>query len=201
MKGVVFGHSIVTSLRDHLNNAKPSHGHLSPVQIAHSLRTDKVVESLDLIGIRGLKVMIQNFAIPFHRINVTLPDFVILKVGSNYLGHTDPSPLARKLIQTAEELLEIENIKMVTICSLLRRDDRNIGQDKSFHKTYVFNNILKEFCDKSKIIKFHRHEGFGTPITKWTKDGIHPNSPLGRKNYKRSIRSAAFRTVTAISKL
>ena len=49
MKGVLFGHSFVSSLKDHMNLGASRQ--LTPVQIANTLRINDVVESLDLDNI------------------------------------------------------------------------------------------------------------------------------------------------------
>lgn len=196
MKGVLFGHSFVVSLRDHLHHM--TRCQLSPVQITNTLRMNDIVDSLHLTGIRGMKIMDPHFILPLSEINSTEPNFIILEAGTNDLDDHEPEEIAKRLIQLAKELLNAGKIKIVTICSLLRREST---MSKDPQKTYKVNKLLKEACAKYVLIRYHHHEGFGTPITKWTKDGIHPNTYSGRKNYKRSIRTAVFRTVNSINKL
>ena len=50
------------------------------------------------------------------------------------------------------------------------------------------NEMLFNRC-KSPEIMYKSHDGFWTtPIHEWNRDGIHPNTNLGRALYKKSIR-------------
>jgi hypothetical protein len=64
---------------------------------------------------------------------------------------------------------------------------------------------LKKMIGAEEYIFFHKHKGFfesenngiksELEISSWSKDGIHPNLPEGRRKYKKSLRNAIFRAL------
>ena len=53
----------------------------------------------------------------------------------------------------------------------------------------IYNNILKHFCDTETNISYHTHRSFwNVAIDSWSRDGLHPNTKVGRQKYKRSLR-------------
>ena len=65
---------------------------------------------------------------------------------------------------------------------------------------FQFKIFLKHLCDVEVNIPYHVHRGFWLdPVDVWSRNGIHPNTSLGRKKYKASLRSAVFKSVEQIN--
>ena len=64
-----------------------------------------------------------------------------------------------------------------------------------------FNGLLQSWCDSEEFFHYWVHAGFkagpimGPPFIAWSKDGIHPNSPKGRRLYKASVKYACFKAI------
>jgi len=199
MKGVLYGHSFVFGFAEHLKRLAKSQYRLSPSQNAAQLKINDVVQSLDLIGEKGLSVLQPGYEVPLLRICATSPDFVILDIGTNDISNRKlPREVCEKLLDVAKTILLQPTVKRIVICSILKRKSTSRANCSLERKTRELNSLLKTKCKNEPHIKFHIHTGFTRPIETWSFDGTHPNRPLGRKLYKRSIRFAAFKTVTTI---
>ena len=88
MKEIVYGHSFVSVLRDHLRHSNVSSHPLLPSKIAKFLQIDSVIQSLDLIEHRGLKVM--HLSLPLQDIRASNLDFIIIDAGSDDLLYHEP---------------------------------------------------------------------------------------------------------------
>ena len=54
-------------------------------------------------------------------------------------------------------------------------------------------------CEGEKTISYHNHKGFwAIPTHIWSRDGVHPNTKLGRAKYIASLRKAIFQAVGKI---
>ncbi len=102
---------------------------------------------------------------------------------------------------------ESDFIIMTVICSLIKRD---IGMDMSpqkfFDKIFYVNKNLKEATKVKPAIQYHSHPGFwrdgndeiGTS-TQFSYDGLHPNSPNGRKLYAKSLKALIHHRVRDVN--
>lgn len=90
-------------------------------------------------------------------------------------------------------MLSHYHVQHVIICSALYRAS-NIGHQTQLQfqsKVNRFNTYLKNFADVEPNITYHTHRGFwDIPINEWSRDFIHPNTPLGRKKYATSLTRA-----------
>ena len=199
MKGALYGHSFVFGFAEHLRGLAKSRPRLSPSKNAAQLRINDVVQSMDLIGERGLRVLQPGYETPLLRIWATALDFVILDIGTNrILNGKPPKEICEKLPKMAETIMLQPSVKLIVICSILKRKSTRHA-DSSFEENIrELNSLLKIKCKNEANIKFHTHTGFTRPIETWSFDGTHSNRPLGRKLYTRSIRFAAFKTATTI---
>lgn len=190
--GVIIGHSFVSGLYDHLQNK--THQHLHPVDVANQFRVADHVAELWLLGERGLRVLDTSF-IPTTHITQIHPQFVIIDAGTNDLA-TGASPLsvASALLEVATTLINQHHTLHVTLCSILHRANNIKMTPFQFQElANTHNNILKDLCEVEPDITYHTHRGFwNIPISQWSRDGIHPNTQLGRQKYKTSLRTAVY---------
>ena len=169
--------------------------------ISSQLRLNNFLDSLHLFGKGGAKIS-NDFDLDYFRDQVksVRPDFVIIDIGTNDLAAgVQPLSVAVKVVDFANDLLHrISSVKHVRICSAILRDRVDISESELFkQKIFSFNNYLLNLC----AVSYHVHKGFWTnSISEWSRDGIHPNNSVGRKNYKQSVRIAVFRSITNITK-
>ena len=126
---------------------------------------------------------------------------IILNYDTNDLSAgVAPLEVVIALVELANiTLSEVPSLKHVTPCSafLWKSYIVNTVQDTR-EKMFQFNNFLKHLCEVN--IPYHVHRGFWLdPVDVWSRNGIHPNTSLGRKKYKASLRSAVFKSVEQIN--
>ena len=190
--GLLIGHSFVHSLASHLSpDSQPSGSYL-----ARKLNLNKIIDELHMHGERGSRICSSSFALPHRLLKQVKPDFVILEFGTNDLAiGTHPFEVAAKLNRLADRLRSQYHVRTVVICSILYRQSNihSLTPDQFKDAAFDTNNFIKKSTAASHRTIYHVHKGFWTtPISQWSRDGIHPNSFHGRKNYKKSIRCAVF---------
>jgi len=166
--------------------------------MAKQFRVDHRVPHLHLVGERGIKVT--STFIP-HTVSLIQPDFVIIDVGTNDLAAgATPLSVASTLFEVCTSLILHHAVLHVTLCSALYRDSNIHTTPQLFkHNVNLFNTILSDLCFVDPQIDYHTHRGFwASPIEEWSRDGIHPNTSVGRQKYKTSIRSAVYNTLKSI---
>ena len=111
---------------------------------------------------------------------------------SNPIKGDSPWQTAVDTYLIAKELVD-SYFCLVYICGALHRQ-RGISSSVLNMENLVldFNDNLKELCDGEEFIFYHQHRGFWEdqshhvlPVDYWSKDGIHPNSFVGRDKYKK----------------
>jgi hypothetical protein len=198
--GCLIGHSFVSGLHQHLSGRL--HHYATPRDCAKELKISNLVKDLHLIGMRGATIVNNPMLIPKNELLVTKPDFVIINCGTNDMAKgIPPLNVAMELFETAQKLLLESEIKHVILCSAIYRSKGlHFHSETEFCSVVdIFNQVLSDMCGEEKHITYHTHRGFwrtetGTslPTNVWSNDGIHPNTVVGRKKYKRSIRDAVF---------
>ena len=193
--GLLLGHSFVHSLHSHLTPTTSTRNP-SGFTIAKRLRIHEIVDEFHMQGERGSRICSSSFTLPHRLLQRLRPDFVILDFGTNDLASgTPPFEVAAKLVHLADRLRSQYHVDSVVICSVINRERhiRHLSPSQFAAAAYQVNNYLKNFVEAEPRTQYHSHKGFWTtPITQWSRDGIHPNSQHGRKLYIRSIRKAVF---------
>ena len=206
LTAVALGHSYIQSVSDHFRSFLNPHNGELPVQIPHCLKVDKHVQQIHLLGIRGATM--DTFRYPPELQHLT-PDIIIIEMGSNDLAHhfhstSQVQHLAHAIVNMAQYCLSHYGASHVVICSSLKRlrgvHNQTLAQYNA--NVYLLNNNLKTLCKELSHISYHRHSGFWADSNRqpllqhtWSRDGIHPNTDLGRLQYKRSLRDAILRTL------
>ena len=126
------------------------------------------------------------------------PTFAIVDIGTNDISNGAPTvTVADAVVQLAHEIIDVFGARHVTVCSALHRssplDINNLIDN--------YNNILRNFCDVEPLIDYHTHRGFwNTDTYTWSRDGLHPNTNVGRAKYKRSLRKAVNHALSVVHK-
>ena len=190
--GLLIGHSFVHGLASHLSSdPQPTGSYL-----ARKLNLNRIIQELHMHGERGSRVCSSSFSLPHRLLKRVKPDFVILDLGTNDLAAgAHPFDVAAKLNSVADRLHTQYHVRTVLICSILYRKShlRNLTREQFTQAAFDTNNFLKKSTEASPRTIYHVHKGFWTtPISQWSRDGVHPNTSHGRTNYKKSIRCAVF---------
>ena len=131
---------------------------------------------------------------------------VIIDIGTNELAN-DCSPnrcllVAYKIMEFAEVLIKEWGVKHVIVCQVLPRVEGlapHIDPKQFWEAMQRTNSFLIDWCEPESQIHYWVHQGFwDRPLVAggydtWSLDGIHPNSAIGRKLYKSSLRRALMR--------
>ena len=107
------------------------------------------------------------------------------------------------MVDLANDLLrKINSLEHITICSAIYREDKFDNNKLKLRDTIKqYNGFLAHLCEVEPRIRYHVHSGYWLhSVSTWSRDGIHPNTILGRKKYKRSLRSAVFKAITSARK-
>ena len=206
------GHSFVVSLHDHLQHR--FHTCKTPIDwmsfVTDELKVSSFVDEVYFHGIRGGRIM-QNYFYPAHTFGQKQFSVGILDIGSNdaVLANTSIDDIVFHTMAEAEAMRDLFKIPVVKICSIINRDNAGELSPQDFMgKAATINGELKAECATRPGIFYHGHEGFWrdaggrkTDANAYSYDGVHPNSPEGRRKYKASITKAihgAWRELRAL---
>ena len=188
MNVLILGHSFVKSIHDHF--AGPDNT-INARNLCYRFNVEGLVSKIYLHGIRGATVT-GNFNIPSSLIEDISPQIIILELGSNDLVEDRSiESIASSLVTLAEELSGRKGVISVIICGVLFRKELR-GKSKQLKE---LNSVLNFRADQNKKLNFHEHKFLKKEaLQKISRDGIHPNTSLGRKLYIKSISWALHNT-------
>jgi len=187
------GHSYVSSLADHLQNFCPSP--LGPDTAANLMGISNHFGHLHLHGQSGAAILDANsFSVPYSALHFHRPQVALLEFGSNDLARgAEPLSVSSAILDLAKELTNLGVRRVVVFGPLLRTANLSVSPEVMWDLSKKCNTILYHLCDVEPHIEFRTHNGFwDVPIHQWSWDGIHPNTPEGRRKHKRSVRFAAL---------
>ena len=129
-------------------------------------------------------------------------DYGVLEMGTNDLcsGKT-PLTVAEDIIVLAGKLRDNLSLRHVAVLGIVPRS-KKLGCVSDAH---VFDLLMREtnkyldtMLEFEPRLSFVRQQGYySIPVDAFSKDGVHPNTPLGRRlhcrNLKRAILAAASR--------
>ena len=190
----VLGDSLVTSYRDWM--AGGSRRWLSTSEAARRLGIRNASLQVQFFGQRGATTTWWRshaksayFRSRFKKVLVCV---VILSTNDLVAGRS-ALQAAAGVIELADLLHKEHGVQRVVVLSVLPRTEK-LGTEtvSSFEcKMLETNRLLKEMCDVEPYLSFQRQRGFyAVGMEPWTRDGIHANSPRGRRLTTRSIRRA-----------
>jgi lysophospholipase L1-like esterase len=200
---VIIGHSFVVGLDQHFRDRYRGPEGKYPCFLANQLKVDHNIKAICMLGQSGAKAV--GFDTPAYTLGKIKPDIILIDLGTNDLAQAIPVETVRdKLVSLADDLQNTHNA-VVGIMSILPREKGIHTSALEFKaKAGLCNLSLKIAIRNLKPIFFFSHKGFWErqilmgsqtfkverQVEEWSKDGIHPNSQEGRKNYKNSIRTA-----------
>ena len=190
MKVLIVGHSFVKSLSDYFEyNMNISNAR----DVRFKLKLDNEVSKVYLYGKRGATVC-DGFQVPSSLIESTSPDIIIVELGCNDLAlGIEKEIIADQLMEFSLKCQNQYGAKVVVICGILFREDLT----ERNRDIKILNSLIKNKTETHRNIIFHEHHLIKKqPIRKVSRDGIHPNSALGRKLYTKSITSSVQTAVT-----
>ena len=193
MVGALIGHSFVSGLSDHFSHCDRN---CTPSKIARNLYVSDSVDEIHLVGASGACILRQE--VDWEVLRVIRPTFAILEFGTCDLANgTDALPVADAVMNAAHRIIDDFGVRHVTVCSVLHRTyPHHINADID-----AYNNVLRHFCDVETDIDYHTHRGFWqTANESWSRDGLHPNTVIGRRKYKRSLRQAVYNAVRSLKR-
>ena len=200
--GAVIGHSFVSGLADHLSHGGPR---VTSTDVANALQISDKCRRLALLGNRGTKVLDPTFSLPSEALQHYKPDFCILQLGSNDLAAGCPaSTVADQVHALAECLVRDYGVTIVIIAGAVPRIGHlRLPQNTDFDEVMqAYNTALYQKCSMDSQIHYKSHSGFWqNPIHHWSWDGIHPNTTMGRRLFKKSIRQLAFFGSSQVQKI
>jgi hypothetical protein len=214
MDVVLLGHSFIRRMRDDLSPPMfTKHG----LDIGHysSLKAARFSTALRISNhIRGMYTLsnnvnfINDITHSKRLIIRTSPGIVIIDIGSNDLARIDNvNPV--KMLELATKITDIAtqlSAPVVIINCILPRSVRIASNPKTYlENTIHYNTFLKNICDTSDNLVFHKLRGFThtwvndierrLEVSEWSSDGIHCNTPASRKKYRDSVRHAILSEV------
>ena len=171
MVGALIGHSFVSGLRDHFSHCDRN---CTPSKIARNLYLSDSVDEIHLVGASGACILRQE--VDWQVLRGIRPTFAILEF---------------------ETCIDDFGVRHVTVCSVLHRTyPHHINADID-----AYNKVLRHFCDVETNIDYHTHRGFWqTANESWSRDGLHPNTVIGRRKYKRSLRQAVYNALRSLKR-
>ena len=199
---VLFGDSFCFGLLQHL-----LHKGYNVYNIAKALKASDLYERVQLIGRAGGDT--SHLQELYDRLNIKQKQTlhtVLIDLGTNELAK-DCSPnrcllVAYKIMEFAEVLIKKCGVKHVIVCQILPRVEflaPHIDPEQFWDAMYRTNSFLIDWCEPETQVHYWVHQGFwARPLVaggygNWSNDGIHPNTPIGRKLYKNSLRRALMR--------
>ena len=123
---------------------------------------------------------------------------MIMDIGTNDLAAgIPPLIVAVEIIKFFEKVLKSQSNLHVMVCSVIPRSSRLNSSESNFKLNIVnCNTYLRNMCSVNSSIHYWKHKGFwADPVSYWSRDGIHPNSRIGRKRYCTSIKNGIFMAV------
>lgn len=192
----VVGHSFVSGLKHHLQNMYSDP--ITPRQLAWELKVSQLVQSVHLLGSNGKLICDSDSPISRGTLHEIQPDLCILDIGSNDLAQgKQPLEVAVKVVELARTFVTDFKVKHVFVCGALNRDDVRLPNFKGI--VTLYNKFLIDLCEVEPDVAYWVHKGFwSVPVSSWSRDGTHPNTELGRKKYKTSLKCAVFRSLQAL---
>lgn len=202
---VIIGHSFPKSLNNHIYHkymtvdARDQSPY--PKYVAKFLEVSDKYSQVHLFGDGGATAL-DTFSLPSSSTLTQLrPEVACIDLGSNdIINGYNAKDTAYEIISIAEILRDLFHCREIRIFSVLNRSVKPtdiVSQSQFDHSQYELNGYLAYACSRLPQLTYHVHTGFwqtadSAPlfINEWSKDSIHPNLKLGRKNYIRSIRSA-----------
>ncbi len=194
---VVLGHSFVSGLADHLwpGYKVCSTASSLPNYHAQTLGVSDKVKQVHFIGKRGAKIT-HDYVLPATDLVHLKPEIAVLDIGSNDLSSgADIGDVVDLILAYARALRDLYGCKAVRVCSILYRKmpaTARVTTDAFSRHPDVANERLRQALVSEPYISFHPHSRLVGSLdpSKWSRDGIHPNSQEGRKHYKASMREA-----------
>ena len=112
-------------------------------------------------------------------------------------------------LQMAHNLVDIYDVRCVAISTIVPRDNpRWLTASQYRSKADAVNHYTSREIIPNSSIYFHRHKGFWRDDTnqvadtsRWSTDGVHPNTQEGMKKYMKSITRCLHHTIKSISTL
>ena len=199
---VAFGHSFMEGLNHHFQHQSIN----TPELVAKSMNIDKHISKLLLVGKSGAGS--QNLMELYNSLPSEIKDKIrgaLIDIASNEIA-TDSSPnnllLVLNRIMDFANFLKAQGVRQVMIAQILPRSKGLKVSTTQFSLGMGrFNGLLQSWCDSEEFFHYWVHVGFkaapimGPPHKAWSKDGIHPNSPKGRRLYKASVKYACFKAI------
>ena len=188
MRVLVLGHSFVRSLSDYFSSDRS----INSRKLCLEFKVDTIVSKLYLHGIRGATIT-EDFLFPRSLVLSIRPHIVVIELGSNdFVIKSSVENIAGSLINLAEKLVGELGVLSVVICGVIFRKELK-GRSADIKE---LNCLIKSKLEQHHKIGFHEHAKLKKqPILKTSRDGIHPNTRLGRRLYIESISSAIHTTV------
>ena len=198
---LALGNSLIVSLADHVRGKLGSDS-----QVGAYVRVDDHVR-LKLEGQCGGKAGLG--AIPYRLVRDFKPQVAVLQYGANEIAALmSAREAALNVLRVARELMRL-GVRVVEIMTILpRRENLRLPHWRFHQRAHEFRYWIRRATGNGEKIFLHVHKGFmnklvkgrwqQVPMEDWSWDGIHPNRPLGRKLYARSLRNAVFHGLTKL---
>ena len=183
MKVLLLGHSFVTSLSDYLEHTIKMY---NARDVRSVFKLQNTVSKIYMHGERGAKA--DGFKVPLHLLKTTNPDIIIIELGCNDLvAGAEIKYIVENLISLALKCKHEYGAQVVVLCGIIFREDLK-GRNGDIK---ALNELIKAETQIHRSIIFHEHKHLKKlPSRKISRDGIHPNSVIGRKLYIGAISSA-----------
>ena len=202
MNIAICGHSFVASLQHFITNKYiESKSDLNFHRYAaHHLQVAGLASHVFFHGESGAKIM-ENFHLPAQLLAHNKVDILLLDIGTNDVvnQNVDTREIADQIFAHAEAARDLFNVRAVVIFSVIKRENglQSCSKELFLERAGSLNSLLFKKTANERQIHFRKHPGFETthegaplPMSHISRDGIHPNTPDGRRKYIRSVTSA-----------
>jgi hypothetical protein len=204
---VVLGHSFVFGLLQHLEGKNRCHPQQIEAMVARELRVNMQLERVFWMGSRGERAC--DYVPPVYSLSRVMPAVILLELASNDLARgSDVKEVKDRMVTIAVKLAN-DFGAVVGIMSVIPRKSAigRMNQEEFGLKAGLFNMTVRVAVKALDVkhIFFHKHRGFTDVeengkksqknIDVWSRDGVHPNKPDGRRLYKTSLRKALMEAV------
>lgn len=137
----------------------------------------------------------KRFTLPHSLLISKAPKYAILEIGGNDVDSSaSVDSIVKSRIEMANQLINIYDMYMVALCSILPRDSvRNYTPVEFRERALAVNIATSDQLKSLPSIYFHKHKGFWRDsgnneisTLEWSNDGVHPNE-IGMATYQKSI--------------
>ena len=138
------------------------------------------------------------------------PKLAIIEIGGNDVDSpARADDIAINKVDLAYNLIQLYDVRVVALTTIIPRDScRNISEREFREKALLVNMMTNQLTEEHPNVIFFKYRSFWTDevgkrvsTVGWSTDGVHPNTEVGMRKYKKNITSCLHEVVKSYRKL